>query len=98
MKRLRLDAAARVELLHEVRYYETVRAGTGRRFREAVDVAFAQIRRNPSTGKPEEANCRRIRVKGFPFALIFREAPEEIVVFAVKNDAREPGYWLGRVT
>ena len=97
MKRLRLDAAARVELLHEVRYYETVRSGTGRRFREAVDLAFAQIRRSPSTGKPEEADCRRIRVKGFPFAVVYREQPDEIVVFAVRNDARKPGYWLGRV-
>ena len=96
MKRLRLDSAARTELLHEVRYYETVRAGTGRRFREAVDVAFDKIRRSPQTGKPEELGCRRVRVKGFPFAIVFRLQAEEIVVFAVRNDARRPDYWLQR--
>ena len=97
MKRLRLDSAARKELLHEVRYYETVRAGTGQKFREAVDVAFDKIRRSPQTGRPEDLDCRRIRVKGFPFAVVFREHPDEIVVFAVRNDARRPDYWLQRV-
>lgn len=84
-------------MLHEIRYYETVRAGTGRKFREAVDLAFGRIRQSPQTGKPEDLDCRRVRVKGFPFAIVFREHPEEIVVFAVRNDARRPGYWLGRV-
>jgi len=98
VKRLRLDAAARAELLHEVRYYETVRPGTGRRFREAVDLVFARIRRTPTAGKPDDADCRRVRVKGFPFAVVFREQPDEVVVFAVRSDARKPGYWRERVT
>ena len=36
MKRLRLDSAARAELLHEIKYYETTRTGTGVKFREGV--------------------------------------------------------------
>jgi toxin ParE1/3/4 len=84
--------------LHEVRYYETVRTGTGRKFREAVDVAFEKIRRAPETGNAEELGCRRVRVKGFPFAIVFREQAQEIVVFAVRNDARRPGYWLERAS
>ena len=39
MKRLRLDSGARAELLHETKYYEATRPGTGRKFREAVDAA-----------------------------------------------------------
>jgi toxin ParE1/3/4 len=96
VKPLRLDSAARTELLHEVRYYDTVRVGTGRKFREAVDVAFGKIRRSPEAGKPDELDCRRVRVKGFPFAVVYREHPQEIVVFAVRNDARRPDYWLER--
>lgn len=59
MKRLRLDAAARAELLHEVAYYEATRPGTGRRFREAVVLAFDRVRRTPrrqGTGLRASAN------------------------------------------
>jgi len=50
------------------------------------------------TGKSDEAGCRRVRVKGFPFAIVFRDEVTEIeiVVHAVRPDAREPGYWSAR--
>jgi plasmid stabilization system protein ParE len=96
VKPLRLDSAAREELLHEVRYYEAARPGSGRKFREAVDAAFDLIRRTPTAGRPEVEDCRRWRVKGFPFSIVYREQHEEIVVFAIKADAREPGYWQSR--
>ena len=96
MKRLRLDSAARAEFLHEVRYYEAVRPGTGKKFREAVEAVLARIMRSPGTGKPDEEDCRRFRVKGFPFSVVYREQSQEVVVFAIRNDARNPGYWLER--
>jgi plasmid stabilization system protein ParE len=83
-------------LLHEIRYYEATRPGTGRRFREAVDQAFERIKRNPKAGKPDEAGCRRMRVAGFPFSVVYREEKTELVAYAVRPDAREPGYWLRR--
>ena len=97
MKRLRLDAAARTELLHETRYYEATRSGAGRKFREAVDSAFARIKRAPESGKPDEEGCRRMRINGFPMSAVYREELTEIVVFAIRPDAREPGYWHKRV-
>jgi plasmid stabilization system protein ParE len=97
VKRLRLDAAARAELLHETKYYEATRPDTGRKFREAVDEAFARIKRAPETGKTDEAGCRRVRIKGFPLSAVYREEEAEIVVFAIRPDAREPGYWHKRV-
>ena len=96
MTRLRLDSDARAELLHEIKYYEATRPGTGRKFREAVDEAFERIRRAPETGKPDEEACRRVRVTGFPFSVVYREEKTEVVVYAVRPDAREPGYWLPR--
>lgn len=96
MKPLRLDAAARAELLHEIKYYETTRAGTGARFRLAVDDVFERIKRNSAVGKPDEEGCRRVRVTGFPFSIVYREESVETVVYAVRPDAREPGYWLPR--
>ena len=96
MKRLRLDSNARAELLHETTYYEATRPGTGWKFRVAVDDVFGRIKRSPNTGKPDEGDCRRMRIKGFPFSIVYREELSEIVVFAIRPDAKEPDYWLPR--
>ena len=75
MKPLRLDDAARDELLHEVRFLEAARRGSGRKFREAVAQAFERIRRNPHVG------ARTTRVVGgcgsaaFAFQLFFVSIP-----------------------
>lgn len=96
MKQLRLDSAARAEFLHETKYYETTRPGTGRKFRKAVNDAFGRIARNTQAGKPDEDNCRRMRIDGFPFSAVYREEESEIVVYAIRPDVRKPGYWRAR--
>jgi len=96
VKKLRFDAAARAELLHEIRFYGSTRPGTGTRFQSAVQAVLDRVVQGPATGKPDEAGCRRMRVKGFPFSLVYREERNEVVVYAVRPDAKDPGYWLQR--
>ena len=97
MKRLRLVSEARSEFLHETKYYEATRRGNGQKFRLAVEEAFTLIKRSRNSGKPDEENCRRVRVKGYPLSIVFREEATEIVVFAIRPDARDPGYWIARI-
>ena len=97
MKPLRVDSAARAELLHESRYLEHARPGYGKKFVAELKSIFAQIKRNPQAGKPDEEGCRRLRVTGFPFSVVFREEPSEVVVYAIRPDRRLPGYWHERV-
>ena len=94
---MRLRGEARQELLHEVTYYEEKRLGTGKRFREAGDAAFTLIRRFPTAGAPGPAGTRKSKVKGFPFTVVYRDEPNEVVVFAVAPDRQQPGYWLARL-
>ncbi len=96
MKRIRIREEARAELLHETRYYENRRAGTGRRFREAVKESFALILRFPAAGAPGPAGTRKTKVKGFPFTVVYRDEPTQVVVFAIAPDKQQPGYWLPR--
>lgn len=96
MKQLRVDDAARAELLHESQYLETARRGHGKLFVKEVKAIFAQIKRNPTAGKPDEEGCRRLRVTGFSFSVVFREEQREVVVYAIRADQRQPGYWRSR--
>lgn len=96
MKRLRIREEARAELLHETGYYEDRRKGTGKRFREAVQESFALIVRFPASGAPGPAGTRKTKLKGFPFTVVYRDEPSQIVVFAIAPDKQQPGYWLPR--
>jgi plasmid stabilization system protein ParE len=83
--------------VHEVSYFEHALPGKGREFRQAVQIVFDRIKRFPLHGRLDEGGARRMRVKGFPFSVIYREEHNEIVVYAVRPDRKEPGYWLPRL-
>jgi hypothetical protein len=97
VNRARFIAAARLEFLAEVIYYDEVEAGLGGRFAAAVEEASVRALAFPQSGSPFRSDTRRIIVRGFPFSLVYRPEPEGIVIFAVAHHARRPYYWQSRV-
>lgn len=97
MKGVRFSAEARKELLHEVRYYEAARPGTGSRFRLAVEAAAARALAFPESGIPSPAQTRRILVKGFPFSIVYEPTDGGVFIHAVAPGRKRPEYWVGRV-
>jgi plasmid stabilization system protein ParE len=96
VKRARFIAAARLEFLAEVVYYNAAQPGLGVRFITAVEEAAARAVAFPLSGSPSRAKTRRIIVKGFPFSIFYRPEPDEIVIFALAHHARRPFYWQSR--
>lgn len=97
MSRARFIAAARLEFLAEVVYYNEAEAGLGERFAAAVEAAAARALAFPLSGSPYRSNTRRVFVRDFPFSLIYRPGAEGIVIFAIAHYARRPYYWQSRV-
>jgi hypothetical protein len=96
VKRARFIAAARVEFLAEVIYYNKAESGLGERFRAAVEEAIIRTLAYPLAGSPAASNTRRVIVKGFPFSLVYRPESEGVVVFALAHHSRRPDYWRSR--
>lgn len=97
MKSARFIAAARHEFLAEVAYYNRAQKGLGIRFTSAVEEAAARALTFPDAGTlSKSTNTRRVMLKGFPFFLHYRSTEDGIVIFAVANHARQPGYWEDR--
>ena len=63
----------------------------------AVEEATARALAYPLTGTPASKRTRRMFLKDFPFALVYRPDDVGIVVFALAHHARRPGYWRGRM-
>jgi toxin ParE1/3/4 len=97
VKRARFADPARRELLAEVAYYEAKEPGLGGRFLAAVEEATARALTYPLTGTPASERTRRMFLKDFPFALVYRPDDMGLVVFAVAHHARRPGYWRSRI-
>ena len=97
MRSARFVAPVRRELLAEVIYYNNKELGLGGRLLAAVKEATARALAYPLTGTPASESTRRIFLKDFPFALVYRPDEDGIVIFALSHHARRPEYWRNRI-
>jgi len=72
--------------------------GRGKKFRLAVNDALTLIAQFPDGGKPGISGTRRIVVRGFDFAVVYREEMSAIFIYAIASTNREPGYWTERLS
>ena len=97
MNPVRFIAPARREFLSEVAYYNGKEPGLGARFTAAVEEATTRAVAFPLTGSSASRSTRRVFVKNFPFAIVYRPYADGIVIFAVAHHSRRPEYWQSRV-
>lgn len=89
--------AARKEFAAAVRWYEQQRAGLGAEFFDGVVHATSLIQAQPEIGTPDpDQRTRRILVQRFPYQVVYRLTPDEIVILAVAHLKRRPGFWTNR--
>ncbi|MGH6931682.1 MAG: hypothetical protein ACREEE_04545, partial [Dongiaceae bacterium] len=79
-------------------FYESRRPGLGLAFVAEVERAAKLIVLRPTAGAPTGTRFRRILVRRFPFAIIYRQLDGVIQIIAVAHLHRNPGYWRGRAT
>lgn len=102
MRSIRVLEAATAEAEEAAVWYETQRKGLGTEFRQEFKRALDLLREDflpgmPCPGRLGERAVRRIRMKRFPFHVVFVEtAAAAVVVLAVAHQRRRPGYWRNR--
>lgn len=95
---VRTSEPASAELREAVRWYEDRRAGLGAEFLDAVSAALLLIATNATAGQPISGDglTRRALVARFPYQVVYRIRPAEIVIVAVAHLKRRPEYWKNR--
>jgi len=99
VKRLvRFGEPASNELAEAVRWYETRRAGLGGELFDAVAATLTLIETSPELGQTisTDGQTRRTLVARFPYQVVYRLRPKEIVIVAIAHLKRRPGYWKNR--
>ncbi len=90
--------AAEAEHLESVAYYESKRPGLGASYLDEFESIIEPVCETPHRHPIEmQPDVRHIRMKRFPFTILFREISGDVQVLAVAHNRRRPRYWLGRL-
>ena len=75
-------------------YYEEQQAGLGQRFLQSVDASFKKLSQTPNyyTYINSGKNLRDIKIKGFPFVIIYQIIEDKVFVLRVFNTNRNPQF------
>ena len=85
------------EYLKGRRWYAERSPPTAERFRTAIEHAAHQIDRNPDGNLRLDEIYRYVRLKRFPYLLIYRRLDSgDVLITAVYHTARRSGYWRRR--
>jgi len=96
MTDVRFLAPAEEEMKTSAQYYAQQLPGLGDRFLKEIGSCVSAIRDYPESGVIIYPGLRRKLLRHFPYALLYRITPTEIVILAVMHLHRKPGYWLNR--
>ncbi|MCI0357078.1 MAG: type II toxin-antitoxin system RelE/ParE family toxin [Planctomycetaceae bacterium] len=66
------------------------------RFELAVAKALERIRKDAKWWAVYDERHRFVRVKNFPYHVVFRIDGQIVSIIAVAHDRRDPNYWRGR--
>lgn len=102
MRRLRILVYAVEEALEAAAWYEKERPGLGEEFHSTLDAALDLLEEEiiPLSVMPGVAGSKGIKrliLKRFPYDIVVKESPHEIIVLAIAHQSRNPGYWRSRL-
>ena len=87
----RFFRSAEMETLKAADWYKERGPALGIRFFAAFRAAVAEIEDSPLLHREIEPGYRKCNLRRFPYTLIFRVTPTEIIVVAVAHQHQEPG-------
>lgn len=95
--KVRFLEPAGVELEEAVQWYNDREEGLGEELRAAVKNAVDLIIAFPEGWTEVSKNTRRCPTRRFPYAVIYQQRPDTILIVAVAHLRRRAGYWRDRV-
>jgi len=97
MKPVRFLLPAERELAEAAHFYNRQALGLGDDFLDKIAGAVQDINKAPLRWSIlGSSDIRRRLIHRFPYGLLYRVDPDEIVILAVMHLKRRPNYWMSR--
>jgi len=78
-------------------YYVKLQPELGGRFYDEIEGLIETVCRQPDLFRIFDSPARRHFSTVFPYAVIYVEQPDRVVIVAVMNCKKRPGYWKHRL-
>lgn len=90
-------SAAEREIAEAALWYSENRAELASDFLDAIRSSAQAAATSPALYARVHKQLRRVLVERFPYALIFRESADELLILACYHLHRDPSVWQSRV-
>lgn len=98
VKKVQFHDEAAAEYDASFDWYLEQSSDAARKFDAEVQGAISQIGKAPLRWASGAFNTRRYLLRKFPFLLIYREYPPDVIqILAVAHTSRRPSYWKKRL-
>jgi plasmid stabilization system protein ParE len=88
---------AESELAEAIDWYQLQRPGFGDRFLRSFLEAVKKLAENPYLFQNLDDDIRRVRLRDFPYSILYFIRDDRVVVVACAHAKRQPGYWRDRL-
>ena len=87
---------AEADLTEAFRWYEARRAGLGAEMIGEAGLAFSRIAENPLRPRALHRDTRRVRLRRFPYVVLYIARGDRVFVLAVLHERRSPRLYRAR--
>jgi plasmid stabilization system protein ParE len=87
-----LQSEAIIDIQTAFEWYDQQRAGLGHELIEEVEEALERLSRHPQHYSAPKQKYRKLRIKRFPYLVIFEIEDIKVIVIAVRRISQEPIY------
>ena len=94
----RLHALAKKELIDAVDWYENERKGRGAKFFVAYLKTINIVLTNPYAFSIDFDEVRKAYIPKFPYTIFYEVVGQEIFIYSVFHQKREPDVWKDRTS
>lgn len=95
--RVQLADGAKRDFADGLRWYRKRSDRAANHFVEEINDAITKILKDPARNRQIRPDIRTIRIKRYPYSLIYLIHPDAIIIVAVAHSKRRPGYWSRRL-
>ena len=85
------------EYTQAAEFYTRINPELGKRFYDQIERLILDIRSTPLRFRLFDAPIRRHFSDVFPYAVLYVDQPDRVLIVAVMHMKRRPGYWRGRL-
>ena len=89
---LQIQSEAIIDIQEAFEWYEKQRDGLGFEFIEEIENGYENICKHPSYYTLINADFRRLKIKRFPYLIIYEIYEDVVIVNSVRHSSRKPKF------